>query len=61
MRRAHPGEADPMSHYQPGWSSGGGWSGGNFGSAVATSVGSVSSALASAMPVSSGFSGGGGG
>ena len=38
LRRAHPGDADPMSHYQPGWSSGGGWSGGNFGSAVAASV-----------------------
>ena len=31
VRRAHPGDADPMSSYQPSWSSGGGWSGGNFG------------------------------
>ena len=39
LRRAHPDDADPMRHYQPGWSSGGGWSGGNFGSAVASTVG----------------------
>jgi hypothetical protein len=64
LRRAHPGDADPMSHYQPGWSSGGGWSGSNLGNAVSSSVAGVSGALASAMPVSSGssgFSGGGGG
>ena len=65
LRRAHPGDADPMSHYRPTWtSSGSSWSSGNFSSAVAASVGSVSSALASAAPVSSGssgFSGGGGG
>jgi hypothetical protein len=60
LRRAHPGDADPMSHYQPGWSSGG-WSGGNFSSAVASSVAGVSSAMAGAMPVSSGSSGFGGG
>ena len=62
LRRAHPGDADPMRHYQPTWTSGG-WSSGNFSGAVAASVGSVSSALASAVPVSSGssgFSGGGG-
>ena len=41
LRRAHPDDADPMRHYQPGWSSGGGWSGGNFGSAVASTVGGV--------------------
>ncbi len=65
LRRAHPGEAAPMSHYHPNWtSSGSSWSAGDFGGAVAASVGSVSSALASAVPVSSGssgFSGGGGG
>jgi hypothetical protein len=64
VRRAHPDDAEAMAHYQPAWSSGGGWSGANFGTAVATSVGSVSSALASAVPVSSsssGFSSGGGG
>jgi hypothetical protein len=64
LRRAHPDDPDPMRHYQPGWSSGGGWSGGNFGAAVASTVGGMSSALASAVPVSSGssgFSGGGGG
>jgi hypothetical protein len=63
VRRAHPGEADPMSNYQPAWSSGGGWSGRDFGSAVSSSVAGVSGALASAVPVSSGssgFSGGGG-
>ena len=64
VRRAHPGEADPMSSYQPAWSSGGGWSGRDFGSAVSSSVAGVSGALASAVPVSSGssgFTGGGGG
>jgi uncharacterized membrane protein YgcG len=65
LRRAHPGESEPMNNYHPTWtSSGSRWSAGDFGSAVAASVGSVSSALASAVPVSSGssgFSGGGGG
>ncbi len=61
VRRAHPGEADPMSGYQPAWSSGGGWSGRDFGSAVSSSVAGVSGALASAVPVSSGSSGFGGG
>jgi len=61
LRRAHPDDPDSMRHYQPGWSSGGGWSGGNFGSAVASTVGGMSSALASAVPVSSGSSGFGGG
>ncbi len=61
LRRAHPDDPDPMRHYQPGWSSGGGWSGGNFGGAVASTVGGMSSALASAVPVSSGSSGFGGG
>ena len=63
LSRAHPGDADPMSNYHPGWSSGGGWSGSNFSSAVSSSVSSMSAALASAVPVSSGssgFSGGGG-
>jgi Predicted membrane protein (DUF2207) N-terminal domain/Predicted membrane protein (DUF2207) C-terminal domain len=64
LRRAHPGDADPMRHYHPTWTSGGsGWSSSDFSSAVASTVGGVSSALASAVPVSSGssgFSGGGG-
>jgi uncharacterized membrane protein len=64
LRRAHPGDADPMRHYHPTWTSGGsGWSSSDFSSAVALTVGGVSSALASAVPVSSGssgFSGGGG-
>lgn len=63
LRRANPGQADPMSSYQPRWSSGGGWSGSNLGNTVSSSVASMSGALASAMPVSSGssgFSGGGG-
>jgi len=64
LKRAHPEDADPMRHYQPVWTSGGRWSGGDFGRAVAATVASTSSALASAVPVSSGssgFSGGGGG
>ena len=61
LRRAHPGDADPMRNYQPRWSSGGGWSGGNFSGAVAASVAGVSGALASAVPASSGSSGFGGG
>jgi hypothetical protein len=64
LKRAHPDDPDPMAHYQPGWSSGGSWSGRDFGSAVASSIGSMSSALASAAPASSGssgFSSGGGG
>ena len=64
LRRAHPDDPDPMSHYHSNWSSGGSWSSSNFGSAVSSSVAGVSSALASAVPVSSGssgFSGGGGG
>ncbi len=61
LRRAHPGDADPMRHYQPRWSSSGGWSGRDFGSAVGASVAGASSALASAVPVSSGSSGFGGG
>ena len=64
LRRANPGDADPMRHYQPAWGGGSNWSGAGFGSAVAATVGSVSSALASAVPPSSsssGFSSGGGG
>ena len=63
LKRAYPGEADPMHHYQPTWHVGA-WSGANFGSAVAATVTSTSSALASAVPASSGssgFSSGGGG
>ncbi len=61
LRRAHPEDADPMRHYRPGWYSGGSWSGGNFSGAVASTVSSMSSAFASATPVSSGSSGFGGG
>ena len=63
LSRAHPG-ADPMQHYHPVWATGSGWSGRDFGSAVSSTVGSVSSALASAVPASSsssGFSSSGGG
>lgn len=63
VRRAHPGEADPMSTYRPSWGSGSGWSGSNFGNAVSSSISGISGALASSVPVSSGssgFSGGGG-
>ena len=63
LRRAHPDDADPMSHYHSGWSSGS-WSSSNFSSSVSSSIAGVSGALASAVPVSSGssgFSGGGGG
>ena len=61
LRRAHPEDADPMRRYHPGWTSSGGWSGRDFGSALGASVASASSALASAVPVSSGSSGFGGG
>jgi len=62
LRRAHPEDADPMRHYQPGWYSGGsGWSSGSFSNTMAATVGSVSSAFAGAVPVSSGSSGFGGG
>jgi hypothetical protein len=51
-----------MRHYHPGWVAGGGsWSSGDFGSAVASTVGGVSTAFASAVPASSGSSGFGGG
>jgi hypothetical protein len=60
LRRAHPGDADPMSHYRSGWNSGS-WSSSNFGGAVSSSIAGVSSALASSVPVSSGSSGFGGG
>lgn len=63
LKRAHPGDADPMSSYRPAWHSGS-WSGSNFGSAVVATVASTSSALSSAVPASSsssGFSSGGGG
>lgn len=61
LRRAHPADADPTRNYQPGWYSGGTWSSGGFGSAMGATVGSVSSAFASAVPASSGSSGFGGG
>jgi uncharacterized membrane protein len=59
VRRAHPDDSDPMSSYQPRWSTGG-WSGSNFSNVVSSSVASMSEAFASAEPASSGFSGGGG-
>jgi hypothetical protein len=63
LRRAHPEDPDPMRHYRPGWVSGSGstWSSGDFGGAVASTVGGVSAAFASAVPASSGSSGFGGG
>jgi hypothetical protein len=60
LRRAHPDDPDPMSHYRSSWSSGS-WSSSNFSSAVSSSISGVSSALASSVPVSSGSSGFGGG
>jgi hypothetical protein len=60
LRRAHPDDPDPMSHYRSSWSSGN-WSSSNFSSAVSSSISGVSSALASSVPVSSGSSGFGGG
>ncbi|MCL2829465.1 MAG: DUF2207 domain-containing protein [Betaproteobacteria bacterium] len=63
IKRAHPEDADPMRHYQPAWTSNA-WSSANFGSAVASTVASASSALSNSVPVSSsssGFSSGGGG
>jgi uncharacterized membrane protein YgcG len=63
LRRAHPGDADPMNHYRPNWRTGSGWSGSSFGNSVSSTVGSASAALAAAVPSSSssGFSSGGGG
>ncbi len=64
LRRAHPGEDDPVQqHYRPHWHSGA-FSGRSLGSAVASTVAGTASALSSAMPASSsssGFSSGGGG
>jgi len=64
LRRAHPDDPEPIRHYRPTWGSGGNFSSGDFGRSVASSMSSLSSALASAVPVSSGssgFSSGGGG
>ncbi len=64
LQRAHPGDEDPMRHYQPAWHGGPAWSGSNFGSAIGATVAGATSALVSSIPVSSGssgFSGGGGG
>jgi hypothetical protein len=60
LRRAHPDDPDPMSHYRPSWGGTGNWSGSNFSSAISSSVSTTTSALASAVPVSSGSSGFGG-
>jgi uncharacterized membrane protein YgcG len=64
LSRAHPGDSDPMRHYHPAWHGGHAWSGTNFGGAVGATVLGATSALTSAIPVSSGssgFSSGGGG
>ncbi|HWL05455.1 MAG TPA: DUF2207 domain-containing protein [Xanthobacteraceae bacterium] len=65
LARAHPGEADATTLYQPGWRRGGAWSGGSFGRSVAATVAGIGSAMAAAMPApssgSSGFSSSGGG
>jgi hypothetical protein len=64
LKRAHPDDADPMSHYQPSWRSGGGWSSSDFSRSIGASVAGATSALAASMPRSSsgssGFSSGGG-
>jgi len=65
LARAHPGETDATTLYQPGWRRGSAWSGGSFGRSVASTVAGVGSAMAAAMPApssgSSGFSSSGGG
>ncbi len=61
LHRANPDDADPMNGYHPSWSSGGGWSSHDFGSAVSSSISSVSDAFAAAVPSSSGSGGGGSG
>jgi uncharacterized membrane protein len=64
LARAHPGESDPMSYYQPGWRRGGSWSSNDFGRSISTAVASATSAASSSIPrsssSSSGFSGGSG-
>jgi uncharacterized membrane protein YgcG len=54
--RAHPGE-DFSQHYQPTWRGGSGWSSGDFGRSVSSSVTGASGAFSSAVPSSSGSSG----
>jgi hypothetical protein len=54
--RAHPGE-DFAQHYQPAWRGGGGWSSGDFGRSISSSVAGASGAFSSAVPSSSGSSG----
>ncbi len=65
LARAHPGDQDPMSHYNARWRRGGSWSSNNFGRTIATAVASATSAATSSLPrsssSSSGFSGGSGG
>ena len=62
LQRAHPGDADPGSHYSPNWRTGSNWSGSSFGNSVSSTVSSASAALAASVPSSSssGFGGGGG-
>ena len=65
LARAHPGDADPMSHYHSRWRRGGSWSSDNFGRSVSSAIASATSAATSSLPrsssSSSGFSGGSGG
>ena len=44
LARAHPGDADPMSHYHSRWRRGGSWSSGSFGRSIASAVASATSA-----------------
>jgi uncharacterized membrane protein YgcG len=71
LARAHPGDADPLGHYRPGWRRGPAWRSADFGRAIGGSVAAATGAFQSALPRSSsgssgfsrggGFSGGGGG
>jgi uncharacterized membrane protein YgcG len=55
FERAHPGE-EVTHHYRPTWHSGG-WSSGDFGRAVSSTVSGASGAFSSSVPTSSGSSG----
>src|SRR5262245_65707113 len=50
LRRAHPDDPDPMSHYRSGWSSGS-WASSNCSSSVSASIAGVGRTLARAVPV----------
>jgi uncharacterized membrane protein YgcG len=64
LARAHPGDSDAMSYYQPRWRRGGSWSSNDFGRSISSAVASATTAASSAIPrsssSSSGFSGGSG-